>query len=310
MLAIALALLAQGEVQFKTSWPDGLKEAKAAQGKLAVLVFLTPDRRDCKRFADEALKHDAVVAALNRHVAVKVNPLGTDDENKLWQEQGQPMPPATIVFAPDGQKLTVILTGSGKYYAEALDAAGPAYFHKIIPAREALAKDPNQPDKLAMLGEAYLALDNSAESSNNYKAAVELMLKKGDKSGALELLKGQMAAYYGKKWYVHARACCRNVLELDPSNGTKLCPQAAWVLGMADCAEGKWQDCISGLSAACDRFKDSDILDKMMFTLGSAHMYAKEKEKAIAVFEKIMAKFPDSETAKLAETQANKLRSK
>ena len=77
---------------------------------------------------------------------------------------------------------------------------------------------------------------------------------------------------------------------------------------MADCAEGKWQDAIRGMTAACDKYKDSDILDKMIFTLGSAYMYAKDNANAIATFEKLVEKFPDSESAEIARIQLDKLK--
>lgn len=306
---LLLPLFAGQEVAWKSDWPGTLKEA-AASKKLVVLVFFNKDVKNCKRYQEETLASDAVTGALSKYLCVRLDPEGTDDENRLWQQHGSPMPPMTFVYEPDGNKLTGVGTLNPKFYAEALNAIVPAYFDKIVPAREALAKDPNQPDKLADLGAAYVLLDNSVASMKNYAAASEALAGKGDKAGALKLLGTQLDAYYEKKWYTPARGCCARIAELDPDNGTKLRPKAAWVLGMAACAEGKWQEAIDGLTAANAKYKDCDILDRMMFTLGSAYMYAGEKDKAIATFDEIVKNFFNSEAASLAKIQADKLRAK
>jgi TolA-binding protein len=46
----------------------------------------------------------------------------------------------------------------------------------------------------------------------------------------------------------------------------------------------------------------------MMFTLASAYMYSGDKPTAVQVFEAIIKEYPDSDTAKLAETQAGKIK--
>ena len=45
-----------------------------------------------------------------------------------------------------------------------------------------------------------------------------------------------------------------------------------------------------------------------MFTLGAGYMYSGDKENAIAVFDEISKKFPNSDTANIAKIQADKLR--
>lgn len=305
-LVLGLVLLPQ-DVKWKTSWPDALKEAKSS-GKLAVLVFFNKGLKDCQRFEADTLPNASVVSALQQHVCAKIDPDGTDEDNALWQKHGQVRPPMTYVYDPDGKLLTSISALKADIYAGALAAAKPAYFDKIKPAREALSRDPNQPDKLVMLGEAYEKLNNPAESAQAYGSAVEILSKKGDKSGALKILEAQLSSYYDLKWYVPARACCQRIAELDPADASKLNAKAAWIIGMADCKEAKWQNAITGMRAACDRYKDAPNLDQMLFTLGSAYMYSRDKESAIAVFEEIVKKFPNSETRNIAQIQLDKLR--
>jgi TolA-binding protein len=72
--------------------------------------------------------------------------------------------------------------------------------------------------------------------------------------------------------------------------------------------ETKWQNAITGMRAACDRYKDAPNLDQMLFTLGSAYMYARDNANAIAIFEEIVKKYPDSETANICKIQLDKLR--
>jgi tetratricopeptide (TPR) repeat protein len=303
---LALALTPQ-EIKWKTNWPEALKEAKASK-KLAILVFFNKGIKDCQRFEAETLPNAAVISALQQHICARIDPDGTDEENALWQKHGQERPPMTYVYDPDGKLLTTVSALKPEYYAGAIAQAGPAYFNKILPAREALARDPNQADKLAMLGEAYEKLNNPVESQKAYAAGVEALVKKGDKAGALKMLDAQLASYYDLKWYVPARAACLKVADLDPADSTKLGAKAAWIIGMADCKESKWANAITGMKAACARFKDAPNMDQMLFTLGSAYMYARDNENAIAVYEEIVKKYPNSETRNIAQLQIDKLR--
>jgi tetratricopeptide (TPR) repeat protein len=306
ILTLALSLSPQ-DIKWKTNWAETLKEAKASK-KLAILVFFNKGLKDCQKFEADTLPSPAVISALQQHICAKIDPDGTDDDNALWQKHGQVRPPMTYVYDPDGKLLTSISALKPDIYAGALAAAKPAYFDKILPARDALARDPNQPDKLTMLGEAYVKLDNSVESAQAYGKAVEVLAKKGDKAGALKILEAQLNSYYEVKWYVPARACCAKIAELDPADSTKLNAKAAWIVGMADCKEAKWQNAITGMRAACDRYKDAPNLDQMLFTLGSAYMYSRDKENALSIFDEICKKFPTSETANIAKIQAEKLR--
>lgn len=307
ILAFALSSSAPQEVKWKKDWNEALKEAKASK-KLAVLVFFNKGLKDCQRFEADTLPNTSVIAALQQHVCAMIDPDGTDDENALWQKHGQARPPMTYVYDPDGKMLTTISALKADIYAGALAAAKPAYFDKIMPAREALARDPNQADKLVMLGEAYVKLNNDVESASAYGKAVDVLVKKNDKAGALKLLEAQLASYYDLKWYVPARQACARIAELDPSDSTKLNAKAAWIIGMADCKEAKWQAAITGMRAACDRYKDAPNMDQMLFTLGSAYMYNRDRDNAIAIFDEICRKFPNSETANIAKIQADKLR--
>lgn len=309
-IALILALAAfvtPQDIKWKKSWPEALKEAKASK-KLAVLVFFNKGLKDCKRFEEETLPNPAVISALQQHVCAMIDPDGTDEDNALWQKHGQVRPPMTYVYDPDGKLLTSISALKAEFYSGALAAAKPAYFDKILPAREALAKDPNQPDKLVMLGEAYIKLNNESESAKSYAQAIEVYSKKGDKAGALKVCEAQMNAYYDLKWYVPARGACQKIAELDPSDSTKLNAKAAWIIGMADCKEAKWQNAITGMKAACERFKDAPNMDQMLFTLGSAYMYSRDTTNALAIFDQIVKKFPGSETANIAQIQIDKLR--
>jgi tetratricopeptide (TPR) repeat protein len=306
LLVPFLAAPAFGQT-WKTNWQETLAEAKKT-GKCALLLFFNAGVKDCKRFDSEALSDAKVQAALRQYVCAKIDPEGTDDDNRLWQQHKSPMPPYTLIFEPSGTLLAEVKTLNAKLYAEAVDNAAPAYANRIVPARVTLEKNADQPDALASLAVAYQLLNNPAQSAKYYAKAVDSLVKSGNKEGALKMLGEQLDQYYDLKWYTSTRECCKKIVELDPADASKRCPKAAWVLGMADCAEGKWSDAIAGLKAACDKYKTSDILDKMMFSLASAHMYAKDKASALAVFEAIIKKFPDTETAKLAQTQASKLR--
>ena len=307
VFALALSSLTPQDVKWKTSWPETLKEAKANK-KLAVLVFFSAKRKDCIRFEAETLPNPSVIAALQQHVCAKIDPEGTDEDNALWQKHGSELPPMTFIYDPDGKMLTRVSAIKADIYAGALASAKPAYFDKILPAREALAKDPNNADKLVMLGEAYAKLNNDAESVAAYGKAVDALVKKGDKAGALKVCEAQMNAYYDMKWYVPARGACQKIAELDPSDSTKLNAKAAWMIGMADVKEGKYQNAVTVMRAACDRYKDAPNLDQMLFTLGSAYMYARDKENALAIFDEICKKYPNTDSANIAKIQADKLR--
>jgi tetratricopeptide (TPR) repeat protein len=307
ILALAVSSLTPQDIKWKKTWPEALQEAKASK-KLAILVFFNKGLKDCQRFESDTLSNASVISALQQHVCALIDPDGTDDDNALWQKHGQARPPMTYVYDPDGKLLTTISALKADIYAGALASAKPAYFDKILPARETLAKDPNNAEKLTMLGEAYAKLNNDVESAAAYGKAVDSLVKKGDKAGALSLLGKQLDAYYEMKWYVPARQCCKQIAELDPSDSTKLNAKAAWIVGMADCKEAKWQNAITGMKAACDRFKDAPNLDQMLFTLGSAYMYSRDKDNALAIFDEICKKFPNSETANIAKIQAEKLR--
>lgn len=307
LIFAVLLSLSPRDIKWKASWPEALKEAKASK-KLAVLVFFNKGLKDCQRFETDTLSDPSVISALQSHVCAKIDPDGTDEENKLWQDHGMDRPPMTYIYDPDGKMLTAVKSLNAKVYAGAVASAGPAYFQKIVPAREALAKDPNQPEKLVMLGEAYQKLDNKTESAKAYNQAVDVLAKKGDKAGAMKILKSQLDTYYEAKWYVPAKEACKKVAELDPSNGEKYTDKAAWILGMAACDEKKFRDAITILQPACSQFKDSPILDKMMFTMASGYMYSGDKQGAIAVFDEIIKKFPGTDTANISQIQADKLR--
>ncbi|HKS16794.1 MAG TPA: thioredoxin family protein [Planctomycetota bacterium] len=304
---LLLPLLARQEVAWKSDFKAALKEA-AGSKKLVVLVFQTKDRKNCVRFENEALKDPGVIAALGKYICVRVNPEGTDDDNKLWQDQGSPMPPATVILEPDGKQLAAVTPLNPKVYGPLLNDIAPAYVEKIVPAREQLAKDPKHAGANRTLGEAYLVLDNSKASAKHYAAAAEAMVGGGDKTGALQLLVGQLEKYYEKKWYSPARGCCSMIAELDSDNTTKKRPMAAWVLGMASCAEGRWAEAIDGLKSAIEKYKGDELQPKMMFTMASAHMYSKDLQGAITVFETIMKDYPGTETADISQVQAEKLR--
>lgn len=308
ILASLLALSPQ-DIKWKTNWAETLKEAKASK-KLAVLVFLNKSFKDSVKFEAETLTNSSVIAALQQCVCARIDPEGTDDDNALWQKTGQARPPMTYIFDPEGNMLTAVSALKAEYYAGAIAAAGPAYFNQILPARESLAKDPNQPDKHVILGQAYQKLDKKVESAAAYAKAVEILSKKGDTAGTMKLLESQMEAYYAIKWYVPAKAACSKILELDPSDNSKLGAKAAWVLGCAASDERKYKDTITIMKPACERYKDSPLMDKMLFTLGAGYMYSGDKDSAIATFDEIQKKFPNSETANIAKIQADKLRSK
>ena len=306
IVALLLSLTPQ-DIKWKKTWPEALKEAKASK-KLAILIFFNKGLKDCRQFEAETLPNSAVIAALQQHVCALIDPDGTDEDNALWQKHGQARPPMTYVYDPDGKMLTTISALKAEYYAGALAAAKPAYFDKILPAREALARDPNQADKHVMLGEAYIKLNNNAESAAAYAKAVDILVKKNDKSGALKVLEAQLESYYTVKWYVAGKEACKKILELDPADGSKLGAKATWVLGCAACDEKKYPDAVTIMKPACERYKDSPIIDKMLFTLGSAYMYSRDNASAIAVFEEIVKKYPNSETKSVAEIQLDKLR--
>jgi tetratricopeptide (TPR) repeat protein len=307
LFVLLLLSLAPQEIKWKTSWPDALKEAKASK-KLAVLVFFNKGLKDCQRFEAETLPNSSVISALQQHVCAKIDPDGTDEDNALWQKHGQARPPVTYVYDPDGRMLTTVSALKAEYYAAALAAAKPAYFDKIQPAREALARDPNQADKHALIGEAYVKLGNQAESAAAYKQAAEILNKKGDKAGALKILDAQVEAYYPIKWYVAAKDACKKILELDPADSSKLGAKAQWILGCAACDEKKFTDAVSIMKPACDRYKDSPLIDKMLFTLASGYLHSGDKETALAMFEDIVKRFPNSETKGVAEIMIGKLR--
>src|SRR5882672_12527 len=307
LIAVLALCLTPQDIKWKASWAEAQKDAKASK-KLAILIFVNIGLKDSVKFEAETLPTASVVSALQAHVCAKIDPDVKDEDNALWQKLGQARPPMTYVFDPEGKLLTTVSALKADYYAGAIASAGPAYFNKIAPAREALARDPNQPDKLVMLGEAYEKLNNPEESSASYTKAIDHLVKKGDKAGALKIIENQLKSYYDMKWYVPARSSCMKVAELDPADSGKLGAQAAWIIGMADCKEAKWQNAITGMRAACDRFKDAPNMDQMLFTLGSAYMYARDNANAIAIYEEIVKKYPNSETRNIAQIQIDKLR--
>src|SRR5688572_2318647 len=306
-VALAAILFAPQETEWKTDFKAALKEA-AASKKLVTLVFLSKDRKACVKFRNEGLTDPAVVTALKQYVCVRIDPEGTDDENRLWQEKGSPMPPMTIIFEPDGKQLAVVQRLNTKIYGELMAAISPAYFNQILPARTAIAKDATDPLPHRTLGEAYMKLENSADSAKHFTIAAELMIGKGDKAGALDLSIAQLQKYYDVKWYSAARGACSRIADLDPDNKSKQLPMAAWVLGMASCDEGRWGEAIDGLKSAIEKYKGHELQPKMMFTLASAYMYSKDIDSAITTFETIMKDFPDTEAANLSQTQSEKLR--
>ena len=306
-VALVLALFAPQEIAWRSDFKGALKDAAGAK-KLVALVFQSKDRKACLRFQNETLADPGVNAALAKYVCVRINPEGTDDENRLWQEKGSPMPPMTIVFEADGKQLAVVTPLNPKVYGPLMADIVPAYFDKIVPARAAIASDATQPDPHRTLGEAYMTLDNPELSSKHFTIAAELLLGKGDKNGALDLSIKQLGQYYERKWYSGARAACSRIADLDPDNKSKQRPNAAWILGMASCAEGRWGEAIDGLKAAIEKYKGDELQPKMMFTLASAYMYSKDLDNAITVFETIVKDYPDTETASLSQTQAEKLR--
>ena len=111
-------------------------------------------------------------------------------------------------------------------------------------------------------------------------------------------------AFSDKEFLFHALLVpfCRGE---DPAAGAKV---AAWVLGMASCAEGRWGEAIDGLKAAVEKYKGHELQPKMMFTMASAYMYAKDIDNAITVFETIVKDYPDTESADISKVQAEKLR--
>lgn len=305
-LLLLVPLLAPQEIAWKTDFKAALKEA-AASKKLVVLVFFNKGVKTCIKYQDETLASPDVQAALGKFLCVRIDPDGTDDENWLWQQHKQPPLPMTFVYEPDGKQLATVGSLNPKVYGGTLTAIVPAYFEKIVPAREALAKDPKQPDPHVALGEAFLAIDDSKASAKHYAEAAELLAAQ-DKAKALALLIGQLDKYYEKKWYTPARACCGRIAELDPDNKSGKRAFAAWVLGMASCAEGRWGEAIDGLKAALEKYKGDELQPKMMFTLGSAYMYAKDIDAAIATFDEIVKNYDGTEPADLANTQSQKLK--
>ena len=308
-LLLLTPLIAPQEIAWKSDWKATLKEA-ATSKKLVVLVFQSKDRKACLRFEKETLGDPAVQAALAKYLCVRINPEGTDDENKLWQEQGSPMPPMTLIFEPEGKLLCSVTPLNPKVYGPMMQNIHPAYFEQILPARSALATNANDAAAHRTMGEAYLLMDLSTESSKYFAAAADLMSGNGDKAGALKMLCTQLDKYYEKKWYSPGRGCCSRIAELDPNNTSGKRPLAAWMLGMASCSERRWGEAIDGLKDACERYKDSDLLPKMMFSLASAYLGAKDFDNAITLYETIVKDFKekDPETVELSQTMATKTR--
>jgi tetratricopeptide (TPR) repeat protein len=294
-------------IAWKTKWPDALAEAKASK-KCALLFFFNDGVKYSKQFEAETLPNEKVIAAMRQYVCARIDPEGPDEDNVLWQKHQAPKLPATYIYDPTGAQLATVHAFKADGYAAALEAIAPAYAEQIAPAREALARDPEQADALAKLGAAYIKLDNPAESAKQYAKAADALAKKGDKAKALALMIEQLNTFFDQKWFTYVRECCKRIGELDPANASKMGAKAAWAQGMADCEDRKLKDAIAVLKPACEKYKDSDLRAQMMFTLASAYMYSGDKPTAVQVFEAIIKEYPDSDTAKLAETQAGKIR--
>jgi tetratricopeptide (TPR) repeat protein len=308
LLVPFLAAPAFGEaIAWKTKWPDALAEAKAGK-KCALLFFFNNGVKYSKQFETDTLTNDKVIAAMRQYVCARIDPEGPDEDNALWQKHQMPKLPATYIYDPSGAQLATVRAFKADGYAAALEAIAPAYTNQIAPARETLAKDPEQADALAKLGAAYVKLDNPVESAKQYVKAADALSKKGDKAKALALMGEQLNTFFDQKWFTYARECCKKIGELDPADASKLGAKAAWAQGMADCDDKKLKDAIAVLQPAVDKYKDSDLRAQMMFTLASAYMYSGDKGTALKVFEAIIKEYPDSDTAKIAETQAGKIR--
>jgi tetratricopeptide (TPR) repeat protein len=237
-----------------------------------------------------------------------VDPEGTDDENRLWQEHGQPMPPVMIVFDADGKKLTQITALNPKYLAPQLGGIPGAYFDKVVPARAKLATDPAHTDSLVALGEAFVVLNQPKESAKRYAEAVASLTSKGDNAGALKILVKQLDLYFEEKWYQASRECCAKIAELDPKNESKARPRAAWVSGMGAIQDRRFDDAIIELKSAVDAYKDCGFVEQIMFSLGAAYKEKKDYDNALVWWDTIVMKHPETETAKTAETVAARLR--
>lgn len=306
MITALLLSLASQDVTWEKNWNDALKKAKE-QNKMALLYFHSDKVKDCKRFATETLPQPSVANALREYVCCQLDPEGTDDDNRLWQKLGQAIP-GVFIYAPDGTLFATVGSLGAKYVQSILVNAPTVYFQTVLPAKDKLAKNPEDTDTLISLGTAYAMIDNKKASTENFKKALDLLVKKGDTKGAIDVIRKQLDIAMDTKWYLEARPAARKLLELDPRDESKLGAKAAWVDGMAACFERKWQEAVDIMKPACDKYKDSDLLDKMMFTLGSAYMYNKQNDKALEVFDTIVQKYPGTETAQLAEIQARKLR--
>jgi tetratricopeptide (TPR) repeat protein len=296
-----------GQTAWKKSWKEALAEAKKTN-TCAVLLFYNDGVKDSKTFDAEALTDAGVKAALGRYVCARIDPEGPDEDNLLWQKHGMPRPPMTYIYAPDGTRLAEVRVLKADRYAKALQTIGPAYARDMAPARDLLAKNPEQADALARVAKAFATFENPVESAKHYVKAADVLAKQGERTAALKVLGELLDAFYEARWYTEAREGCRKILDLDAANVSKLCPKAAYCVGLADCGARKWNDAIAVLKPACDRYKDSPLLDKMMFTLGSAYQYNKDKQAAVAVYEALIKQFPETDSARSAQAQVDKLR--
>ncbi len=306
--AMVLCFFCQaGDITFEKSWPEALKKGKEKNG-LVLLYFSNDGVKDCKRFAEETLTKPAVAAAFKGFVVARIDPEGPDEDNFLWQKHGSPGLPILFIYDGDGAQLASVLHLGAEYVTATLGAAPRVYRDKISPGRAALAKNPEDIDALRGLGEAFAALENDAAAGENFTKAIDLLEKKGDSNGAIELMQKMFEAFMEKKWYKALKPVVKRLSDIDPLNRSGLGAKAAWVEGLAACEERKWQDAIDVLKPACEKYTDVDFLDKMMFSLASAYMYSKDKDTALKVFEEIVAKFPESETANIAKIQVDKLK--
>jgi hypothetical protein len=151
-----------------TSWPGRPPEARPLKNCGPGLLQQGP--RGLPKF--EAGQHRTRRSSpLQQHVCAKIDQggRGTTPSAKL---------PAKRLAAddarhdPDG-KLHVDLGAQGRHLRGHSRRAKPAYFDKILPAREALARDASQADKL-VTRRAYVKLNNDAEGGGSYGKAVDI----------------------------------------------------------------------------------------------------------------------------------------
>jgi tetratricopeptide (TPR) repeat protein len=296
------ALVPQEKMDWKADVPAALGQARR-EGKLLLLQFTVPGRPACQAMEEETLGAPEVVRRCReKFVSARID---VERHPDLFQKTVGGRGSLASCILDDTEDVVSTLAGFAPAddFLRFLDRATGRY-PALREAREGAAKRPDDPEALAALGEAYLALDSRRRAEECYEKVVAPGGGGGGDPAWPVLAHERLARIaVSKGQNKEARRHLEEVRRLDPEGKRGHEDRLLLTEGIALGLERRHVESARLLDQALRRFPAGEEADQMKYVLAFVLHQIPENARALEVLEGLLRDHPRSAWVKGAREQ-------